>query len=72
MTKQEILNRLIIIAANGISAGQYRDSDALKIFCQLPLADLVDFWSGLTDPTKLAIINNHQDELISWVKAQRA
>lgn len=72
MTRHEILNRLVVIAANGISANQYRDNDVLKSFCQLPLADLVDFWSGLTDQTKLAIINNHQDELVSWVKSQGA
>ena len=72
MTRHEILNRLVVIAANGISANQYRDNDVLKSFCQLPLADIVDFWAGLTDQTKLAIINNHQDELVSWVKSQGA
>lgn len=72
MTKQEVFNRLIIIAANGISSNSYRDTDVLKTFCQLPLADLVDFWSSLNDQTKVAIINNHQEDLLNWVKSQGA
>jgi len=73
MTRQEVFNKLIIIAANGISANTYRgEGEVLKTFCQLPLGDLVDLWTGLSDQTKMSVINNHQDELISWIKSQRA
>jgi hypothetical protein len=71
MTKQDVFNRLIIIAANGIAGNTYRDGDVLKSFCQLPLPDLADFWSNLTSQTKLAIIDNHQDEFIAWANSQR-
>jgi hypothetical protein len=72
MTRLEIFNKLIIVAANGIACNTYRDGDVLKNFCQLPLADLVDFWAGFSDQTKMIVISNHQDELTSWIKAQRA
>ncbi len=73
MTRQEIFNKLIIIAANGISANSYRgEGVVLQTFCKLPLGDLVDLWTGLSDQTKIIVINNHQYELISWIKAQRA
>ena len=71
MIKNELFNKLIVIAVNGIASNTYRDAEFLKSFCQLPLTDLVDFWSGLSDQTKMSVINNHQDELISWIKAQR-
>jgi hypothetical protein len=69
MTKEEIFNQLITVAINGLAQSPHRDNGVLKGFCSLPLKDLVEFWPSFSDQTKLQIINNHQDELISWVKS---
>jgi hypothetical protein len=69
MTKEEIFNQLITVAINGLAQSPHRDNGVLKGFCSLPLKDLADFWTSFSDQTKLQIINNHQDELISWIKS---
>lgn len=69
MTKEDIVNKLVIIAINGIAAGSYRDVDLAKQFCHLSLAELADFWPTLTAPTKLMIIDAHQEEFLAWVRS---
>lgn len=69
MTKQEIFTKLITIAINGLSGNSYRDADSLKAFCSLPLSDLIEFWDGLSDQTRLMIVSSHLDELKAWVKS---
>jgi hypothetical protein len=70
MTKEEIFNQLITVAINGLAQSPHRDTGVLKGFCSLPLKDLADFWPSFSDQTKLQIINNHQEELLTWVKSR--
>jgi hypothetical protein len=71
VTKEEIFNQLITVAINGLAQSPHRDNGVLKGFCSLPLNDLADFWSSFSDQTKLQVINNHQDEFLSWVNSSR-
>ncbi len=71
MDKDQILNRLVIVAVNGISAGSYREIDVLKSFCAMPLANIVDYWDGLSDTSKNSVISEHKAELAEWVKSHR-
>jgi hypothetical protein len=70
--QKSIYNKLITVAVNGISSEKYRDQEILKSFCNLPIAELSEFWDGFTDATKLAIINAHQQEFVDWAKSTRA
>lgn len=72
MTREEIFNRLIIIAINGIAANTYRDGDALKAFCALNIADIAPFWDGFSDQTKVQIVSAHHAELSDWIKSHKA
>lgn len=69
MVKDDLINKLVIIAINGIAAGSYRDAELAKQFCKLDLSDLADFWPTLTNPTKLMIIEAHQEEFLKWAKS---
>ena len=72
VTKQDIFNKLIILSANNLASNSYRDEDVLKAFCGLPLSDLVDFWEGMTDQTKMKVVSSHQDELLTWIRSSRS
>lgn len=71
MTREEIFNRLIIVAINGMAANAYRDGDTLKAFCALKIADVVPFWDGFTDQTKIQVISAHHAELSEWIKSHK-
>lgn len=69
MVKDDLINKLVVIAINSIAAGSYRDTELAKQFCKLSLSDLADFWPTLTNPTKLMILDAHQEEFLKWVKS---